>query len=168
MMLSAAPASPTNLHPSTPKEGQFQHTVFDSFVPANTEYHPYVVADPLHPKGYTVLTKQDAPQMHVDFIEHEKFFVFHADMPGFKKEDIHVVVGDGVLIIEARREQPEMESAPETVHHSERKLGRVCRSFRLPENASQIPQPEAKYVDGVLSINFLKKNAGTRRRVRVP
>ena len=145
------------------------HTVFDSFVRASDEFHPVVVADPHNPKQFTVTAKQDAPTMHVDFIEHPASFAFHADMPGFKKDDIHVVVSEGVLIVEATRHHPEMDTKPDAIHHSERRLGKVLRSFRLPANASVIPQPKVTYIDGVLTVMFEKTGVSTRgERIPIP
>lgn len=81
------------------------------------------------------------------------------DMPGFKKEDISVVCGDDMLILEAHKSafaNGRDEDADGKHLYQERKLGTVHRTFRLPHNASCIPPPEAKYKDGVLTLVFDK------------
>ena len=54
-------------------------TVFDTFVKASDAFTPHVVAtDPKHPHEYTVTAAQEGPALHVDFVEHDTYYIFHA------------------------------------------------------------------------------------------
>ena len=41
--------------------------------------------------------------LSVDFVENEKNYELHADLPGYNKDDIHVHVEEGVLSVEASK-----------------------------------------------------------------
>lgn len=91
-------------------------------------------------------------------------------MPGFRKEDINVVSGGGILNIEAHRHATDHGRGDdvEGVHvFQERKLGKIHRSFRLPSNAVFVPEPVAKYKDGVLTIVFDKSGVSTKASIRI-
>ena len=75
-------------------------------------------------------------------------YMLEADLPGFKKEDIHVDVQNGYLTISAeRRSESEEKDSKGNVIHSE-------RSFNL----SGIDEDKitASYKDGVLSLSMPK------------
>ena len=93
-------------------------------------------------------------------------------MPGYRKEDINVVSGGGILNIEAHRHQTDHGRSSDSeiagVHvFQERKIGKIHRSFRLPANAVFVPEPQAKYTDGVLSIVFDKSGVSTKASIRI-
>lgn len=56
----------------------FHQTIFEGMIPSSDIATPKLVSEKAHPNNYTVVQSNDAPLMHVDFIEYEDFFVFHA------------------------------------------------------------------------------------------
>ena len=92
--------------------------------------------------------------MNMDFIENEKGYVLNAELPGYDKDKISLSLKDGVLTLEAEKEECKSESK-ETYHFKERSWGKVHRSFRLPMNANQ-NDVKTSYVNGVLNVTFPK------------
>jgi HSP20 family protein len=107
-----------------------------------------------------------APRLTVDVIEKNGAYVVTADLPGVKKEDIHVDI-DGVqvtLTAEVKREKQVAEG--ERVLHTERSYGKVSRSFALPQELDEA-KAEAKFRDGVLELTLPKKAAAARKAITI-
>jgi HSP20 family protein len=90
-----------------------------------------------------------------------------ADLPGIKPEDVEVTVDQGILTIEARREEEREEPAREGEGYlwRERKAAVLRRQLRLPETV----RPEdvrARLANGVLTISIPKTEGP--RPVQVP
>ena len=83
-------------------------------------------------------------------------YLLEAELPGFKKEDIHVDIANGVLTVSAeRKHDEEKKDGKGNIVHSERTYGRFERSFDVSEiNEKDI---SAEYADGVLKLNLPKK-----------
>ena len=94
------------------------------------------------------------PSMHMDFAEEPNQFVLHADLPGYKKDDISISVENGVLSLEASKEETKTDEKT-NYFHRERSWGKVHRAFKLPSNASH-DNAAVAYTDGVLRIAFPK------------
>ena len=82
-----------------------------------------------------------------DVIENEKDITVYADMPGYKKEDIHLDIEDQTVHLEARR--PNYEGEPNFLFRSRTNEG-VDISF--PAKGIQTGKITASYEDGVLKI----------------
>ena len=78
--------------------------------------------------------------------------VVRADLPGMKKEDIHIDVTDQDITISGERRQ-QQESQTEGTYRTERHYGSFCRSIQLPEGAIT-DQANATFKDGVLEIKM--------------
>ena len=78
--------------------------------------------------------------------------VVRADLPGMKKEDIHIDVTDQDITISGERRQ-QQESQKEGVYRTERSYGSFCRTIALPEGAIT-DQANATFKDGVLEIKM--------------
>lgn len=77
--------------------------------------------------------------------------VIRAELPGINPDqDVELSVDDGVLRLVATREEKD-ESRNANGYHSEFHYGRVARSFRLPEGATEA-DVSAGYKDGILEI----------------
>ena len=77
--------------------------------------------------------------------------VFKADLPGLKKEEVKVEVGEGKILQisgERRKEQPEKN---DKWYRIERSGGKFLRRFQLPYDAI-IGQIKANMEDGVLTV----------------
>ena len=94
------------------------------------------------------------PTMPMDFAEEPNQFVLHADLPGYKKDDISISVENGVLSLEASKEETKTDEKT-NYFHRERSWGKVHRAFKLPSNASH-DNAAVAYTDGVLRIAFPK------------
>jgi len=97
--------------------------------------------------------------MPLDVVEKDKIFEVKADIPGVKKEDIHVEVDDNVLSIKVDTKEEKKEDKEEQGvkwHRYERSSSFVQRSLRMPENADLV-NIGAKYDHGVLTLNVPKK-----------
>lgn len=106
----------------------------------------------------------EAPQMRVDVKEVADAFQVHAELPGIKKEDIHVHIDGPVVSISAERKQEKEAREGERVLRTERYFGQVSRSFQLGQDVDE-SKASAKFSDGVLELNLPKKTAPQARRL---
>jgi HSP20 family protein len=104
--------------------------------------------------------------MKIDVKEDEKSFTVKADIPGVKKEDIHVDVEGDHVTVRAEAKQERDEKKDEKIIHSERSYGMVSRSFTLPVDVDA-KSAKAEYKDGVLNLVLPKKANGSAKRVEV-
>lgn len=135
-----------------------------------TRYDPFNLAriDPFGDiddlfKGFLVrpalLEGQPKMQIKMDVKEDDKAYTVHADIPGVKKEDIHVSIEGNQVSISAETKIEKEEKKGEKVLRSERYCGKVARSFTLAHDVDEA-KSQAKYSDGVLELTLPKK-AGT-------
>jgi len=82
--------------------------------------------------------------------EGEYAYHVEVDLPGVKKEDIHVDVKDDILTISGERKTKE-EVNEKDYHKIESFYGSFHRSFTLPDN-TDIENIEANSEDGVLEV----------------
>lgn len=94
-----------------------------------------------------------------DTSETDKEYLVKAEIPGVRREDVHVTLEDGVLTIRGERRQ-EKEHRSEKMHRVERFHGSFMRSFMLPENADP-SSIRAECKDGVLTVHVPKKTPST-------
>jgi len=99
------------------------------------------------------------PDMKMDLTEDDKNYVLKAEIPGVKKEDIHVSIDGNEVSITAEMKKETEEKKGTTVLRSERYYGRWNRNFTLANSVDE-SKAEAKYADGVLMLTLPKK-AGT-------
>ncbi len=108
----------------------------------------------------------DAPAVKIDVKEQENGYLVHAEIPGVKKEDIHVAVDGPVVSISAERREEKDVKEGERVLRTERYFGKVSRSFQLAQEIDEA-QVTAKYADGVLELALPKKAAAQARRITI-
>lgn len=106
------------------------------------------------------------PQIKMDVKEADGKYLINAEMPGVKKDDIHVTIeGNRVSIsAEVKKEKEEREGA--RVIRSERSYGMASRVFTLADEVDQ-SQVLAKYNNGVLEL-MLPKKVGASSRKEIP
>jgi HSP20 family protein len=90
----------------------------------------------------------------VDISESQKEYLIRAALPAVKKEDVEIVVEDGMLTVRGERCQEE-EQKDEKFHKVETYYGNFSRSFALPE-AINTTEISADSKDGVLTIHVPK------------
>lgn len=121
-------------------------------------------------KGFFVrpMAFEGQPQMQIkmDVKEDDKAYTVHADIPGVKKEEIHVTIDGNQVSISAEVKKHKEEKDGEKVLRSERYYGKVARSFTLGHDVDE-SQAEAKYADGVLELTLPKKVASSSRKLTI-
>jgi HSP20 family protein len=108
----------------------------------------------------------EAPAVKVDVKEQEKAFVVHAEMPGIKKEDIHVAIDGPTVSISAERKQEKEVKEGERVLRTERYFVKVSRSFQLGQDIDDTTAT-AKFTDGVLVLTLPKRAATQTKRLTI-
>ncbi|MCC6212810.1 MAG: Hsp20/alpha crystallin family protein [Burkholderiales bacterium] len=121
----------------------------------------------VRPVGYDArVVNADVPRLSVDVTEKNGAYVVTAELPGVRKEDIHVDI-DGAQVTLAAEVKREKEVAEgERVLHTERVYGKVSRSFALPQELDET-RAEAKFRDGVLELTLPKKAAAARKAITI-
>jgi HSP20 family protein len=98
-----------------------------------------------------------ALKMRIDVSENPEAYMVKADIPGVKKEDINVRVDGNVVQIDAEaRTEKETKGNGDKVLRSERHYGTISRTFSLAQDVDA-DKVQAKYADGVLSLQLPKK-----------
>jgi HSP20 family protein len=105
-------------------------------------------------------------QIKVDVKENDGAYTVHADIPGVKKEDIHVTVEGNMVSISAETKSEKEEKKGEKVIRSERYVGKVSRSFSLGSDIDEA-KAQAKYTDGVLELTLPKKTSSASKKLAV-
>ena len=77
------------------------------------------------------------------------------DVPGVKKEDIHVTLEDGVLTLEAERHEEKTEEDKGKVIRKERRSGKYTRSFNVGRGVA-VEDIAGNFENGVLTITVPK------------
>ena len=121
-------------------------------------------------KGFSVrpmaFEGQTQMQIKVDVKEDDKTYTIHADIPGVKKEDIHVTIDGNQVAISAEVNKQKEEKEGEKVLRSERYVGKVARSFTLAHDVDEA-RSQAKYADGVLELTLPKKAASQAKKLAI-
>lgn len=121
-------------------------------------------------KGFFVrpVRFEDQPkvQIRMDVKEDEKAYIVHAEIPGVKKEDIHVSIDGNMVSISAEVKKEKEEKEGEKVLRSERMYGKASRSFTLPQEIDD-GAAHAKYTDGVLELALPKKAASAAKKLSI-
>jgi HSP20 family protein len=115
------------------------------------------------------LFESETPQlkMRIDVTENGQSYTVKADIPGVKKEDINVSVDGNVVRIDAEtRSEKESKGDGEKVLRSERYYGSISRSFSLAQDIDAAAV-QAKYTDGVLTLQLPKKATSETRKIAV-
>jgi HSP20 family protein len=86
-------------------------------------------------------------------------------LPGFKKEDIQVELGEDSVTINAKRSQVEEERGKTYVRH-ERSAQTYYRQINLPE-AIRSDQANAKLNEGILEITLPKKEPKETKKLAI-
>ena len=102
----------------------------------------------------------------VDVFEKDNRLVTKVDLPGLKKEDVHVEVTDGYLAISGERKS-EREEKKENVYRAERSYGSFYRAVPLPEGI-KLEDIKATFADGVLEVSVPLSVKAAAKPLQVP
>src|SRR5207237_7275421 len=93
------------------------------------------------------------PRAKVDVAEKNGAYLVTAELPGVKKEDIHVSIDGAQVTLDAEVKREKEANKDERVLHTERVFGKVSRSFTLPQEVDEA-RAEAKFRDGILDLTL--------------
>jgi HSP20 family protein len=111
----------------------------------------------------------EAPSVKIDIKEQDKAYTVHAELPGIKKEDIHVTIDGPTVSISAERKQEKEvkdEKDPGKILRTERYFGKVSRTFQLGQDIDD-GKATAKFADGVLELTLPKKAVAKTKRLTI-
>ncbi len=110
-----------------------------------------------------------ALDMRLDVSEKDNAFLVKADIPGVRKEDINVRIDGNVVQIDAEvkhEKETKGEGEGGKVLRSERYYGTVSPTFSLGHDVDEA-KADAKYVDGVLTLELPRKASAAAKRLTV-
>ena len=106
------------------------------------------------------------PQIKMDVKEANGDYRIMAEIPGVKKDDIHVTVdGNRVSISAEGKQEKEVKEGERTIR-CERSYGMASRTFSLADEVDQ-SKVQAKYADGVLELTLPKKSGSMRKEISI-
>lgn len=106
------------------------------------------------------------PSIKMDVREQKESYLVHAEIPGVKKEDIHVMIEGNQVSITAEVKQEKEVKEGERLLRSERSFGQVSRVFQLAHEVDDA-KASAKFTDGVLELLLPKKQGTSNRRLTI-
>lgn len=101
----------------------------------------------------------------VDVRESDNELKVVAEIPGMKKDDIQVMVHDGVLTISGERKHEKQETE-EGILRREISRASFKRTFTLPDTLD-VDKIDANYEDGLLRITFPKLEQAKPKQIEV-
>jgi HSP20 family protein len=92
-------------------------------------------------------------------------YIFVADLPGVKEEDLEISFTGNQLVISGKRDAVEIQES-DRYHLYERAYGRFTRTFTLPDGTNA-DQTSAHLKDGVLTLTVGKRPEVQPRRIQL-
>jgi HSP20 family protein len=105
-------------------------------------------------------------QIKLDVSEDDKAYSVHAEIPGVKKEDIHVTIDGSQVAISAEVKNEKEVKEGEKLLRSERYFGKVSRTFVLDQDVDE-DTAQAKYADGVLELRLPKRSSAKSKSIAI-
>ena len=107
-----------------------------------------------------------AVTIKMDVNETDKAYVVHAEIPGVRKDEIHVAIEGNQVTISAEVKKKSEQKEGDRVLRSERYFGSVYRSFTVPVDLDESAST-AKYDNGVLELTLAKKAPVAGRKLAI-
>jgi HSP20 family protein len=104
-------------------------------------------------------------QIRMDVKENGSTYTISAEIPGVRKEDIHVTIEGGMVMVRAEIKQEDFHKDDKQLRN-ERYFGSVSRGIQLPQDVDQ-SQARAKYDDGVLTLTLPKRQGANGQKLRI-
>lgn len=104
--------------------------------------------------------------IRMDVTENDSTYVVQAEIPGAKKEDVHVTIEGNQVTINAELKRDTERKDGEGVLRSERYFGSAFRSFTLPVELDEA-ESTAKFENGVLELTLAKKAAHVGKKLTI-
>ena len=105
-------------------------------------------------------------QIKLDVQEDENTYLVHAEIPGVKKEDIHVSIDGNQVAISAEIKNEREIKEGEKVLRSERYYGKVSRAFTVAQDMDE-SKSQARYNDGILELTLAKQAVVKAKRLEI-
>lgn len=102
----------------------------------------------------------------MDVKEDDRGYAVHAEIPGVKKEDIHVTIDGNQVSISAEIKQEKEVKDGGKVLRAERYFGKVSHSFSLVSDIDE-SAAQAQYNDGLLELTLPKKAATSAKKLTI-
>jgi len=109
---------------------------------------------------------QQEIQIKLDVSEDDKAYSVHAEIPGVKKEDIHVNIDGSQVAISAEVKNEKEVKEGEKLLRNERYYGTVSRTFVLDQDVDE-DMAQAKYTDGVLELHLPKRSSAKSKSITI-
>ncbi len=106
------------------------------------------------------------PQIRMDISEAGNTYMVKAEIPGVKKDDIHVSIDGNIVSISAEVKQELDATEGGKMLRHERCYGKTMRTFRLDQEVME-DRAQAKYTDGVLELKLPKKNGSPHKELAI-
>lgn len=120
------------------------------------------LAPSLLSEGWT--TAKITPRL--DVVEDDKGFRVSVELPGMNDKDVAVTLDDRLLTIRGEKKE-EKEKRDKDVFRSERAYGSFRRTIELPSDIES-GKIEAKFKDGILTIDLPKSKQAQERVKQIP
>ena len=119
-------------------------------------FNPFRDIEAMMARPFGAMAAMQIPSMKADVVDWGDRYEVTLDMPGFKKEDIHLDVEDDVLIVTAERHSDFEDKDKQGKYvRCERRYGSFSRAFPIADvKAAEI---DAAYDGGVLHLTMPKK-----------
>jgi HSP20 family protein len=124
-------------------------------------WDPFREMAPLFPSAFERLEWNPS----FDVTETKDAYVFKADVPGVKKEDLEITTTGNRIQISGKRESEE-ETKTDTVYTYERQYGSFSRVFTLP-NGADIEHAKSDLKEGVLTLVIPKAAAAQSKKIQI-
>jgi HSP20 family protein len=105
-------------------------------------------------------------QIRMDVTENDDGYVVQAEIPGVRKEDIHVAIEGSQVTIGAEIKREREAKEGERLLRAERAYGTAYRSFTLPVELDE-QKSSARYDSGILELVLAKKPAVAGRKLAI-
>ena len=111
--------------------------------------------------GFPAASGAPAWSPAADIDEADGHYLLTVDVPGMKRDDIHIEVDGERILVTGERKAEEKRGL-----YSERRFGKFERAFALPTHVDTT-KIEAKYEDGVLSVYVPKAESAKPRQIKI-
>jgi HSP20 family protein len=137
-------------------------TRFDPFMDVDDMFNRFMMR-PFSQLREEMMTE---PQIRMDVKDSDGKYLINAEIPGVKKDDIHVTIDGNRVSISAEVKQEKDVKEGERIVRSERSYGMASRTFTLADEVDE-NQVQAKYNNGVLELTLPKKPGNTRKEISI-
>ncbi|SFG79934.1 Hsp20/alpha crystallin family protein [Neptunomonas qingdaonensis] len=102
----------------------------------------------------------------IDVHETDSKYLVNVDLPGIKKEDIHVSLENGILTVKGETNTEEKEEKDGKLIRQERHTGSYMRQFTVGADVSP-DAIDAKFENGVLSLELKKVETSEPKKLEI-